>query len=64
MSKSNDNIIHRFLDEAGDTTFYLKDKISVVSDIYDNNKSGYENGWRNIYNKKNPLTIQNKICPL
>jgi hypothetical protein len=52
--------------EKGDIRYYeyLKDKISVVSDIYDNNKSGYENGWRNIYNKKNPLTIQNKICPL
>lgn len=46
--------------EKGETRYYnfLKEKISLVIDIYDDNK--YEK-WGNYYNPKNPLTPQNKI---
>jgi hypothetical protein len=48
--------------EKGETRFYnyLKEKISLVVDIYDEEK--YEN-WKNYYGPKNPLTAQNKISP-
>lgn len=48
--------------ERGEIRYYnfLKEKISLVVDIYDNEK--YK-GWKNYYNPKNPLTIENKISP-
>lgn len=48
--------------EKGEMRFYdfLKDKISLVMDIYDTSK--YEK-WANYYSPKNPLTIENKISP-
>lgn len=48
--------------EKGETRFYnfLKEKISLVIDLYDADK--YEN-WENYYNSKNPLTAGNKISP-
>lgn len=106
---------HRFLDEAGDTTFYgkgkkniigtngvsnvfilgmikvkdpllnladyfcwtiqrvfergeiryynfIKEQVKLVIDLYDTEKY---NDWKNHYdNKKNPLTVENKISPL
>ncbi len=39
---------------------YLSERIRLVVDLYDRDK--YE-GYRNYYNKKNPLTVQNKIGP-
>jgi len=52
--------------EKGDIRYYkyLKNKISIVADIYDYEKTGSVNGWKNYYDKKNPLTSKNKICPL
>lgn len=46
----------------GEVRFYnfLKEKISLVVDLYDTEK--YEN-WKNYYNPKNPLTAENKISP-
>jgi len=48
--------------EKGETRFYnyLKEKISLVIDIYETEK--YEN-WKNYYGPKNPLTAENKISP-
>ncbi len=48
--------------EKGETRFYdyLQDKISLVVDLYDSTKF---RGNKNYYNKKNPLTINNKISP-
>lgn len=48
--------------EKGETRFYdhIKDKISLVIDIYD--MDNYEK-WKNYYNPKNPLTADNKISP-
>jgi len=48
--------------EKGETRYYneLKDKISVVIDLYD--KENYKD-WKNYYNPKNPLTPKNKINP-
>jgi len=48
--------------EKGEIRFYnfLKEKISLVVDIYDVEK--YEN-WKNYYTPKNPLTAENKISP-
>jgi hypothetical protein len=48
--------------EKGELRYYnyLKDKISLVVDIYDNSK--YEK-WGNYYSPKNPLTVENKISP-
>ena len=48
--------------EKGEVRFYeyLKEKISVVADIYDIEK---HKGWRNYYGPKNPLTAENKISP-
>lgn len=49
--------------EMGDVRYYnfLKDdRIRVVIDLYDREK--YE-GSRNYYDKRNPLTAENKICP-
>lgn len=39
---------------------YLAEKIRLVVDLYDRDK--YE-GFRNYYDKKNPLTAENKIGP-
>lgn len=71
MKKKDLSLNHRFLDEAGDSTFYgkgetryynyIKDQISLVMDIYDTTK--YD-GWKNYYNPRNPLTTENKISPL
>jgi hypothetical protein len=49
--------------EKGETRYYdfLKEKISLVVDIYDTEK--WERS-RNYYTPKNPLTAQNKISPL
>lgn len=48
--------------EKGETRYYnyLKEKISLVIDLYD-----YENfeGSKNYYSPKNPLTEKNKISP-
>lgn len=48
--------------EKGEVRFYnfLKEKISLVVDIYDSEK--YK-GWNNYYEPKNPLTAENKISP-
>lgn len=48
--------------EKGETRFYnyLKEKISLVIDVYDTNK--YDN-WKNYYGPRNPLTAENKISP-
>ncbi len=48
--------------EKGQTRYYdyLRDKIRVVVDLYDSAK--YE-GNKNYYDRKNPLTAQNKIGP-
>jgi len=45
--------------EKGETRYYerLKDKISLVVDLYDESK--YLD-WGNYYNSKNPLTAANK----
>ena len=50
--------------EKGEIRYYnlVKVKISLVVDLYDEEKIG--EGWKNFYdNKKNPLTPQNKISP-
>lgn len=49
--------------ERGEMRYYnfLKDKISLVIDLYDSAK--YDN-WKNYYSPKNVLTAQNKISPL
>jgi hypothetical protein len=46
--------------ERGETRYYhfLKDKISLVVDLYDSSKW---NGSKNYYNAKNPLTSANRI---
>jgi len=48
--------------EKGEIRFYdfLKDKISLVIDLYD--KGNYKN-WKNYYSPKNPLTTKNKLSP-
>jgi hypothetical protein len=48
--------------EKGEIRYYdyLLEKIRLVVDLYDRDK--YE-GWRNYYDKKNPLTAENKIGP-
>jgi hypothetical protein len=48
--------------EKGETRFYnfLKDKISLVVDLYD--VDNYKD-WKNYYNPKNPLRAENKISP-
>jgi molecular chaperone GrpE (heat shock protein) len=48
--------------EKGEVRFYnfLKEKISLVVDVYDVEK--YED-WKNYYGPKNPLTTENKISP-
>lgn len=48
--------------EKGEVRFYnfLKEKISLVVDIYDSEKYV---GWKNYYGPKNPLTAENKISP-
>ena len=48
--------------EKGEIRYYnyLAEKIRLVVDLYDRDK--YE-GWRNYYDKKNPLTAENKIGP-
>ncbi len=48
--------------EKGEVRFYnfLKEKISVVVDLYDAEKY---TDWKNYYNPKNPLTAENKISP-
>lgn len=48
--------------EKGETRYYnyLQDKIRLVVDLYDTQK--YVN-WGNYYNRKNPLTPENKIVP-
>ena len=49
--------------EKGETRFYdyLRDKIRVVTDLYDFANYGTN---RNYYDKRNPLTSNNKIGPL
>jgi hypothetical protein len=49
--------------EKGTMRYYnfLKDKISVVIDLYD--KQNYGNNWGNYYSPKNPLTEKNKLSP-
>ena len=49
--------------EKGETRYYdfVKEKISLVVDLYDIDK--YE-GFKNYYTPKNPLTAENKISPL
>ncbi len=61
---------HRFLDEAGDTTFfergetryydYVRERIALVIDLYDAER--YE-GSHNYYTPRRPLTAQNKLGP-
>jgi hypothetical protein len=48
--------------EKGETRYYeyVKDKIPVVIDLYDQENW---NGWNNYYGPKNPLTSKNKISP-
>jgi hypothetical protein len=48
--------------EMGDTTFYdvVRDRISVVQDIYDVRNFG---GGQNWYSPKRPLTAENKLSP-
>ncbi|WP_152269909.1 DUF3800 domain-containing protein [Agriterribacter humi] len=48
--------------EKGELRYYnyLKEKISVVIDLYDSEKIA---GWKNYYGPKNPLTAENKISP-
>lgn len=48
--------------ETGDTTFYdvVRDRISVVQDIYDVRNFG---GSRNWYGPNRPLTAENKLSP-
>jgi hypothetical protein len=48
--------------EKGEVRFYnfLKEKISLVVDLYDVEK--YESS-KNYYGPKNPLTAENKISP-
>ena len=48
--------------EKGELRYYnfIKEKISLVVDLYDAEK--YE-GWKNYYSPKNPLTAENKISP-
>ena len=48
--------------ERGEIRYYnfLKEKISLVVDVYDNSK--YDK-WGNYYSPKNPLTSENKISP-
>ena len=48
--------------ERGEMRYYnfLKEKISLVIDVYDVSK--YEK-WGNYYSPKNPLTVENKISP-
>jgi hypothetical protein len=48
--------------EKGEVRYYnfIKEKISLVVDVYDHEK--YE-GWKNYYGPKNPLTAENKISP-
>lgn len=51
--------------EKGEIRYYnfLKEQIKLVIDLYDTNN--YNNDWKNYYdNKKNPLTVKNKISPL
>ncbi|MEO8414337.1 MAG: DUF3800 domain-containing protein [Ginsengibacter sp.] len=49
--------------EKGETRYYdfVKEKISLVVDLYDTDK---DEGFKNYYTPKNPLTTQNKISPL
>jgi hypothetical protein len=48
--------------EKGETRYYnlIQSKISLVVDLYDTEK--YKS-WGNYYDKKNPLTAENKISP-
>jgi hypothetical protein len=48
--------------EKGETRYYdfVKDQVSLVVDLYDQEK--WEN-WKNYYNSMNPLTVKNKISP-
>lgn len=48
--------------ERGETRFYnyLKEKISLVIDVYDTENFA---NWKNYYGPKNPLTAENKISP-
>lgn len=48
--------------ERGETRYYnfMKDKISLIIDIYDTSKYA---GNKNYYNEKNLLTAQNKLSP-
>lgn len=48
--------------EQGETRYYdyLQERIRLVVDLYDSEKYA---GSRNYYDKKNPLTSKNKLCP-
>ncbi|HEY3762272.1 MAG TPA: hypothetical protein VGN23_11050 [Verrucomicrobiae bacterium] len=48
--------------EKGQTRYYdyLKEKIRLVTDLYDSEKNADN---KNYYDEKNPLTAQNKIGP-
>ena len=48
--------------EKGEIRYYnlVQSKISLVVDLYDTDN--YKN-WGNYYDKKNPLTVENKISP-
>lgn len=50
--------------EKGEMRFYnfLKDKISLVIDLYDFDNYGSSN-WKNYYGKNNPLSKENRLSP-
>jgi hypothetical protein len=49
--------------EQGETRYYdyLQERIRLVVDLYDSDRYA---GYRNYYDKKNPLTSENKLSPL
>jgi hypothetical protein len=52
--------IQRIFERGEDRHYYLiKDKISSIFDVYDLNKGGKLNGWKNYYNPKRPLNQDN-----
>ena len=54
--------IQRVFQRGEDRHYQLiKDKISLVFDLYDVAKAGKENCWGNCYTPKNPLSRENKI---
>lgn len=51
--------------EKGETRHYdlLKNDIRQIFDVYNLEKAGTENGWKNYYSPTNPLTTDNRITP-